>query len=68
MKKRKDRFKDMLYTIVIALAIVSLWRGFWGFMDLYLFPYNHIYSFTISILLGIVVLYFTENLREESIL
>ena len=59
--------KKVLYTIIIAFAIICFWRGAWGIMDLYLFPGNHLASYLISILIGIIILYYTENLIETLI-
>ncbi len=66
-KKRLKRVKDVFYTILIAFAIISFWRGIWGLMDLYLYPGNHVASFSISIILGIIILYSTENLIKRLI-
>jgi len=65
MKKSKRSLKDIFYTIIIAFAIISFWRGVWGIMDLYLFPENLLMSFSISILIGAVILYFTKNLLSS---
>ena len=63
----KRSLRDVFYTIVIAFAIVSFWRGTWGLMDLYLFPSNHSMSFAISIFIGITILYLTKNLINRLI-
>lgn len=67
MNLTKKRFNDVFYTLVIAFAIISFWRGVWGLMDLYLFPQNHTISLLASILVGIVILYSTENLIKKLI-
>jgi len=43
--------------IFAAFAIVSFWRGVWGLMDLYLFPGNEILSLSVSVIIGLVVLW-----------
>ena len=63
--KKQRGIKKVLYTILIAFAIVSFWRGVWGLMDLYLFPNNEILSFSISVLIGLVILYFTKHIIGE---
>ncbi len=63
----KRKVKDIFYTILIAFAIISFWRGAWGLMDLYLFPSNKILSLSISIGVGILILYYTENLIKKLI-
>ncbi|MBU4070309.1 MAG: hypothetical protein KJ646_04970 [Nanoarchaeota archaeon] len=67
MEKRKQErtLKNIFYTILIAFGIVCFWRGVWGLMDLYLFPGNHALSFSISILIGILILYLTKNLLDK---
>ncbi len=65
--KKKRSTKKVIYAIIIGFAVVSFWRGVWGLMDLYLFPDNLTLSLSISILLGIVILYFTKHLIDELI-
>ncbi|MBI2043187.1 hypothetical protein HYT25_02250 [Candidatus Pacearchaeota archaeon] len=60
----KRYVRKILNTLLIAFAIVAFWRGIWGLMDLYLFPNYEILSYFVSILIGIVILYYTENLLE----
>lgn len=68
MESSKRRsLRGVFYTIVIAFAIVSFWRGVWGLMDAYLFPDNHILSLWISLFIGILILYLTKNLIERLI-
>ena len=64
--KRNDKkhIKKILNTLLVAFAIVAFWRGSWGLMDLYLFPNFEILSYLVSILVGIIILYYTENLLE----
>ena len=59
--------KKIFKTLLVAFAIVAFWRGSWGLMDTYLFPRYEILSYIISILLGMAILYYTENLLEESL-
>lgn len=63
--KQKRSLKDIFYTILIAFAIISFWRGVWGLTDLYLFPNNYTLSLTISLLTGIIILYSTKNLIKN---
>ena len=46
--------------IVIVLAIIMLWRGVWGLLDVYLFPGVPTLSYLISIALGILILYLDD--------
>ena len=60
--KHKRNLKKVIYTIIIAFAIISFWRGVWKLMDVYLFPNNDVLSFSISILIGVLILYMTKHL------
>lgn len=62
---QKRNIKTISYTVLIAFAIVSFWRGVWGLMDVYLFPNNHILSLSISVLIGLVILYSTKHIIGE---
>jgi len=65
MKKENNHLKKFFYTILIAFAIISFWRGCWHLMDLYLFPSNPLVSSLISIALGILILSSTKNLIKH---
>jgi hypothetical protein len=60
--KTKIHLKKVIYTIIIAFAIISFWRGCWHLMDFYLFPNNELVSALVSIFLGILILSSTKNL------
>jgi hypothetical protein len=62
---QKRRIKKVLYTIIIAFAIVSFWRGVWGLMDLYLFPNNYTLSLLVSVIIGLAILYITKNVIDR---
>ena len=64
-KKEKRNIKRIFFTVLIAFAIVSFWRGVWGLMDIYLFPNNYVLSLSISVLVGLVILYFTKHIIGE---
>jgi hypothetical protein len=57
--------KDEIRAIIFAIAVVSLWRGVWGLMDLYLIPDNPTLSFTLSIIIGLVIIGITEYTVRE---
>ena len=61
----KRNLKKISYTILIAFAIVSFWRGIWGLMDLYLFPDSYTLSLVVSVFIGLVILYFTKHIIGE---
>lgn len=58
-----DKLKNKrttLNSIVIVVAIIMLWRGVWGLLDVYLFPGIPTLSYLVSITLGILVLYLND--------
>ena len=66
-KNKKRPLKKITFTILIAFAVVSFWRGIWGLMDLYLFPQNQVLSFFVSCIIGLAILYSTKNLLKSLI-
>ncbi len=64
---KKRRLKKVLYTIIIAFAIICFWRGVWGLLDIYLFPYHTTWSLLFSIFIGVIILYLAENEVEKLI-
>ena len=63
--KLKNHLRKVFYTLLIAFAIISFWRGVWGLMDIYLFPKHHPLSLIISLLVGILILYSTNHLIKH---
>ena len=45
----------VLYFIAVV-AIVAMWRGLGGLMDLYLWPKNPKRSYLVSLLIGIIIM------------
>jgi hypothetical protein len=64
VKKRKLKHK-ILFTILIALAVVAFWRGAWGLMDTFLFPENYLLSSLTSLFLGLIILMITKYIHRE---
>lgn len=54
-----------IFAVVIALAVISFWRGVWGLMDIYLFPESAEMSFLVSILIGLGILAATHYVTKE---
>lgn len=52
--------------LLLAAGIVLIWRGVWGLADMYLFPNNLILSYIISIIVGILILLFS-NFKQKDI-
>jgi Fuseless-like protein (putative pre-synaptic calcium channel regulator) len=49
-----------LNAIIILIAMIMLWRGVWGLLDIYLFPGVPTLSYLLSILFGIFILYLDD--------
>lgn len=65
MMNWRSHIKEVIFTLLIALAIVLFWRGTWGLLDIYLFPNDYFLSYVISILAGILILYLNKNLLKK---
>ncbi|MBT4349949.1 hypothetical protein HOD19_04215 [bacterium] len=63
--QRLKKTNRNVYSIIIGLGILLYWRGLWGLLDLYLFPGNELISYSISIVVGLAILFFNDfRLRE----
>lgn len=51
--KKKEQDPTVLSIVALDLAAVMIWRGAWGFMDLYVFPDHKEMSFLVSFTLGL---------------
>ncbi len=58
-------YEQTILAIVIAVGVIAVWRGFWGLMDLHLFPEDPTFSFIISILIGLAILSATHYTVKE---
>ena len=47
---------QIFFAVLIAFAVVAVWRGFWGLLDVYLFPENYELSLWISLVIGLIIL------------
>lgn len=52
LKKRHQ----LLFAIIITFAVVCLWRGIWGLLDIFIFPDNLFLSYSITCLVGIAIM------------
>jgi len=66
MPKLRTKTKKSSYIRVlwIAVAVVLVWRGAWGLMDLYIFPDHLLASYIISLVLGLIVLFSMHKLSD----
>lgn len=53
------------HTLIISIAVLLYIRGIFGLMDSYLFPENKMWSYVVSIVLGLLILFLNNNRLEE---
>ena len=63
MELRKKH--QILFALIISIAVVAIWRGVWGLMDWYLFPENPLFSYLFSIVVGFIILLAAGVVVEE---
>ena len=59
--KKLEKHHQFIYSIIIVMAIVGIWRGAWMLLDMYLFPKSGIISATISLIIGVLILAATHH-------
>jgi hypothetical protein len=47
---------NLVLYLVALVAVVAMWRGLWGLLDLYLWPNNPKRSYVASFLIGILII------------
>ena len=68
MNKKFSKLKkkhQVIYALFVGFGAVSVWRGFWGIMDVYVFPEDYLHSSIASIVIGVVILISTHHLSKE---
>ncbi len=60
LKSRKN-----LRIFIDVVAVVLIWRGIWGTMDLFVFPNHPFLSYLTSTVLGIILLMIDGNGLED---
>ncbi len=55
----KRFFITVLSAFAFAFAFVLFWRGTWLLADIFLFPKNQVLSALISLLAGLIILWFS---------
>ncbi|MFH1133648.1 MAG: hypothetical protein V1735_04095 [Nanoarchaeota archaeon] len=56
---------QVVFSVIIAFAVIAFWRGVWGLMDEYLFPDHYRLSLWISIAIGLGILIGTHYVTKE---
>ena len=46
--------------LVIIFAIIMIWRGVWGLLDIYFFPGSPTFSHLMCMAIGVIVLYLDD--------
>ena len=65
--KKLTKWKKRTYALLVATAVILVWRGLWGLADLYIFPNNELHSYIASILIGVAILIATRQMVKELI-
>ncbi len=68
MLKKISRMKahhQIIFSIIIGVAVISFWRGIWELQDIYLFPNNYELSLWSSVIIGIGILIATHYVTKE---
>jgi hypothetical protein len=60
--KQERDYKRIGWTILVAFAIISFWRGVWQLMDYYFFPNHILISNWASLGIGLIILFLTKNI------
>lgn len=55
----KGRYVNV-FAIISSVPVIIFWRGVWGFLDIFLFPQNKLYSVISSITIGFVLMFFLD--------
>jgi hypothetical protein len=59
---RLERRHKIIFSLVIAIAIILFWRGIWNLADEYLIPEDFVFSNLLSIILALAILGASEYL------
>lgn len=65
MQKNLKHKHYLLYSIITGLGIIVFWRGIWGLLDLYFFPNNEVLSYSLSLVIGLLILYLNDFSLKE---
>jgi hypothetical protein len=57
--------RQRLSTVLELLAAVAIWWGIWGIFDLFIFPHNELWNYTLSIVLGFVIIFIVGGELDE---
>lgn len=63
--KNLKKTHSNIYTLLIAIAVVAVWQGMWGLIGLYVFPEQEVLSYTVSLALGLLLLWLNDFRLDE---
>jgi hypothetical protein len=63
----KRDWDKIIGALVIAFAVISFWRGLWGLWDVYVFPGNYVLSLWVSVIVGLVILFWNRRIIDQFI-
>ena len=61
----KLKNSHLFLALLIGTAVISVWRGIWNLLDLYLYPNDLVLSSILSIAIGLIILIFTHQTTKE---
>ena len=61
----KLKSNHLILALIIGTAVISVWRGIWNLLNLYLYPSDIVISSIISIILGLGILIVTHQVTKE---
>lgn len=63
---RRPKKRDIGEALLIDLSAILIWRGVWGLTDLYFFPNHSEFSFVLSVVLGLTLMYFIRYFSKNN--
>ena len=51
--------------LVVALAVIFIWRGVWNLLDMYLIPEHPVVSSILGVVIGLMLLYLPDGDLKE---
>lgn len=69
MKREVKKFtftaEHVLYALLIGTSMIMLWRGIWGLLDTFFFPDNKLLSYSLSVVIGLIILSVTGKIVKK---
>lgn len=66
--KRKKIKKELKYSFrifALFIAVVMIWRSLWNFLEVYILPWDFLLSNLITLLVWLIIVYFSEYTLED---